>query len=170
LNHPSALSLDHSESLNSDEYTQLQNCIAIVGRLCDQLRSFDIPETIDHGDLHDGNVFVLDGNYRFFDWGDSGISHPFFSLHRTFRNVQERFDLQADSVWFTRLKVAYLQARSGYMPQDQLESAFDLAHQLAPIPAALRWLPVLNSMDAQARDKYAWAIPELMRELMTGIL
>jgi hypothetical protein len=36
--------------------------------------------TLDHGDLHDGNVFSRDGHARILDWGDANVAHPFNSL------------------------------------------------------------------------------------------
>jgi hypothetical protein len=39
-----------------------------------------IPPTIDHGDLHDGNVFAWAGHVRILDWGDACVAHPFLSL------------------------------------------------------------------------------------------
>lgn len=153
-----------------NEYQQLQNCFAIVVCMCEKLAAFGISETIHHGDLHDGNVFILNGCYRFFDWGDSSISHPFFSLHSTYDNLRRRFNLKTDDAWFKRLKSSYLKAWTNDESTEQLEPAFDLAQQLASIPAALRWLPVLSNMDAATRDKYAGAIPELMRELLHSVV
>ncbi len=47
----------------------------------------EFPETIQHDDLHDAQVFVRDGRYRFLDWGDACVSHPFFSLAVTLDGV-----------------------------------------------------------------------------------
>lgn len=170
LRDENAIGLNRADGLTSDEYQQLQNSLDIVVSMCEKLASFRVPETLHHGDLHDGNVFILNGCYRFFDWGDSSISHPFFSLHSTYDNLRRRFNLNADSVWLNRLKSSYLNAWANDNPTEQLERAFELAQQLAPIPAALRWLPVLSSMDAATRDKYAGAVPELMRELLSAVV
>lgn len=48
--------------------------------LCLELAAFGIPETIQHDDLHDGQVFVKGGRYLLLDWGDACVSHPFFTL------------------------------------------------------------------------------------------
>ena len=45
-----------------------------------RLMSSPLGITIDHNDLHDGNVFVRDGHARILDWGDSTVGHPFLSL------------------------------------------------------------------------------------------
>jgi len=50
-----------------------------VAELCRRLEAVKIPETIQHDDLHDGQVFVRGGRYLFLDWGDSVVSHPFSS-------------------------------------------------------------------------------------------
>lgn len=169
-NDEDAIGLNHVNGLTLNECQQLQNCFDNVVRICEKLAAFGISETLHHGDLHDGNVFILNGCYRFFDWGDSSISHPFFSLHSTYDNLRRRFDLKTDDAWFKHLKSSYLKAWIDDESTEQLELAFDLAQQLAPIPAALRWLPVLSSMDAATRDKYAGAIPELMRELLSAVV
>ncbi|GLY33767.1 phosphotransferase [Kineosporia sp. NBRC 101731] len=44
-------------------------------------RASSIPVSIQHGDLHDGNVAVdAEGRARFFDFGDSTVAHPFTTM------------------------------------------------------------------------------------------
>jgi hypothetical protein len=57
-----------------------------VGRvrdLVDELASYALPETLQHDDLHDGQVFVKDGRNLILDWGDAVVSHPFFTMSVT---------------------------------------------------------------------------------------
>lgn len=56
---------------------------ARVVELCEELATFGITETLQHDDLHDGQVFVRDGRHLIMDWGDACISHPFFTLSVT---------------------------------------------------------------------------------------
>ncbi len=49
--------------------------------------SAGIPETIQHDDFHDAQVFVRDGRYLLLDWGDACVSHPFFTLAVTLDGV-----------------------------------------------------------------------------------
>ena len=46
-----------------------------------------IPETIQHDDFTDGQVYVRDGRYLFLDWGDACVSHPFFTMSVTLEGV-----------------------------------------------------------------------------------
>ena len=54
-----------------------------VRDLVDELASYDVTETVQHDDLHDGQVFVKDGRNLVLDWGDAVVSHPFFTLSVT---------------------------------------------------------------------------------------
>jgi hypothetical protein len=58
-----------------------------VQSLCDRLAGFAIPETIQHDDLHDAQVFVRDDAQLVMDWGDASVSHPFFTLSVTLEGV-----------------------------------------------------------------------------------
>src|SRR5262249_3367820 len=65
-----------------------------VDELCHELSALGIPETAQHDDLHDGNVFVrTGGGYAVFDWGDGCVSHPFCSLVVGLRGIAYRFEL-----------------------------------------------------------------------------
>lgn len=160
------LGLHHPGGLSLLEYQCLQNKADLLVELCEQLATFSIPETLHHGDLHDGNVFVGNERYMFFDWGDSSISHPFFSLHSTYGSLEKRFDLGKSSPWFKQLRKCYLDEWTEYETEERLEEAFELAQQLSPILAILRWLPVLSSMDAMNRNRYIEAVPDLVREFL----
>jgi hypothetical protein len=51
-----------------------------VAELCEQLAAYGIRDSVQHDDLHDGQVFVRDGRHWVVDWGDACVSHPFFVL------------------------------------------------------------------------------------------
>lgn len=51
-----------------------------VASLATALAAYGIRETVQHDDLHDGQVFVRDGRHWVMDWGDALVSHPFFVL------------------------------------------------------------------------------------------
>ena len=59
---------------------RFRDALPQVVDLCDQVASFGIGETVQHDDLHDGQIFVRDGGFRVLDWGDACVAHPFFTL------------------------------------------------------------------------------------------
>ena len=58
-----------------------------IADLCEQLAAFGVRETVQHDDLHDGQVFLGDGVHQVLDWGDACVSHPFFTLSVTLEGV-----------------------------------------------------------------------------------
>ncbi|MBD2451360.1 phosphotransferase [Nostoc sp. FACHB-152] len=160
------LNLEHTGGISLAEYQRLQECTDLFAWLCEHLASYGLPESLHHGDLHDGNVFIHEGCYLFFDWGDSSISHPFFTLESTFTSLENRFSLEKHSFWFELLKECYLNSWFEYETQEKLLEAFNLAQRLSPILSALRWLPVLSGMDELERSKYSTQVPSLLREFI----
>jgi hypothetical protein len=68
------------------------------------------------------------------DWGDSSVSHPFFSLVVTFLFLEERAGLQPHDPWFARLRDAYLEPWGN--DQDEL---FELALRIGRVAHAIAW-------------------------------
>jgi hypothetical protein len=167
LKNPELLGLNRPDGLSLDEYQRLQASVYRVAKLCEQLANLRVPQTLHHGDLHDGNVFIRDRHYSLFDWGDSSIAHPYFILHSIYFSLKQRFGIEPSSFWFKQIREFYLESWTDYDTKEKLEAAFDLAQQLSPIPSALRWLPVLSGMDEATRNKYREAIPNLMREFLS---
>ncbi len=58
-----------------------------VATLCDRLAAYGIRETVQHDDLHDGQVFLPHDRAHILDWGDACVSHPFFTLAVTLEGV-----------------------------------------------------------------------------------
>jgi hypothetical protein len=79
--------LARASSLSGPELARLRAFTQRFGEVCAELAARGIPETIQHDDLHGHNVFRCDEELRILDWGDSCISHPFFSLAVTLDGV-----------------------------------------------------------------------------------
>lgn len=58
-----------------------------IEELCTRLATYGIRETVQHDDLHDGQVFLGDGVHQVLDWGDACVSHPFLTLAVTLEGV-----------------------------------------------------------------------------------
>ena len=99
--------------------------------LCDELAGFGLPETIQHDDFHDGQVYVRDGRYLLLDWGDACVSHPFFTLSVTLEGVLAwGLDDVEGSVDTTPFRNAYLAAFADYGDRSALEAAATIALRL----------------------------------------
>ena len=81
---------------------RFRDAVGRVRDLVDELASYAVPETLQHDDLHDGQVFVKDGRNLILDWGDAVVSHPFFTMSVTLEGgVAWGLDDVADSedIW-----------------------------------------------------------------------
>jgi hypothetical protein len=119
--------------LDAERHERLLAALPEFEAMCRELATFGIPETIQHDDLHDGQVFVRERGYRFFDWGDSCVSHPFHSLTVTLRATAAKFDLKPGGRDLQRLRDAYLE------PFGDLREAADLAYRTGTVGRALAW-------------------------------
>ncbi len=95
--------------LDASEVGRLRGFAPRFGELVGELAEAGVPPTVQHDDLHHGNLYAGSEGTRVLDWGDATISHPFFSLVVTFRFLEERTGLQPGDPWFGRLRDAYLE-------------------------------------------------------------
>jgi hypothetical protein len=79
--------LEELVGLGADERRRLVDALPRVGEMCAELAAAGLPETIQHDDLHDGQVYVDGGRYLLLDWGDACVSHPFFTMAVTLGGV-----------------------------------------------------------------------------------
>ena len=96
---------------------------AVVTALADELAALGIAASVQHDDLHGGNVLVGPDGDRFFDWGDAVVAHPFGTLTVTFNSIAHKLELPPDDPAFARLEAAYLAAWDGAAPRADLERA-----------------------------------------------
>lgn len=67
-----------------DELSRLRAAVPTVASMCLELAAVGIPETIQHDDFHDGQVFIRDGRYRFLELASPAELRAAFDLaHRT---------------------------------------------------------------------------------------
>jgi hypothetical protein len=152
--------------LSEEERARAHALLPELGRTCARLAAFGIPETLQHDDLHDGNVFVRDGDYLFFDWGDSCVSHPFHTLVVTLRAVAHRLGLPPGSHDLLRLRDTYLERFSAYGSLDELRAAADLAHVTGTAGRTLAWRRFLVAREPEFRVDDAETVPYGVRRLL----
>jgi hypothetical protein len=154
--------------LTSAEAQRLDTLAPRCAARCEQLAGYRVPESLNHGDLHDGNIFTHDGGYRLFDWGDSCATHPFFSLRTVFVSVEISLDLPEGAAEFERLRDAYLEPWTRYESPANLRAAFALAQPLAAVCGALTWHRAVSHLAEPFREEYAHAVPSLLQEFLSA--
>lgn len=112
-----------------------------------ELAGSGIRPSIQHDDLHGGNVFVGPAGIRFFDWGDSVVAHPFGSLLTTLNSIAYRLGTEPDDPRLQRLRDAYLEGWTDLLPRPALADVLDRAIELGRIGKAAAWARALDDID-----------------------
>jgi hypothetical protein len=118
-----------------------------------------VPATVQHDDLHDGNVFVAGDRYRFFDWGDASVAHPFLSLLVALASARQVLGLPEGSPVLRRLRDAYLEPWSDLGGRRELREQCDLALRVAPLARALSWRRILLGVHPDERGEWQTSVP-----------
>ena len=163
-----ALHVGHEHGLSDAEIADLQARRAQVAELCRELAAFALPESIHHGDLHDGNIFIQTAKpprYRLFDWGDASVSHPFFSLRTAYVSTETSLGLDEGAPELDLMRDAYLQPWTAYAAPEELRRAFAISQPLASLCSALSWDYAITSLPEALRAEYAVPVPALLREM-----
>jgi aminoglycoside/choline kinase family phosphotransferase len=164
------LMIDQEKGLTSAEFQQLQKLTSRFEQICANLAAFGIPESLNHGDFHDGNVLLKNGRITFFDWGDADVTHPFVSLRTFFVSIE--ITLKLEDYAFTPEMAAfldrYLEPWQKFASKDDLLTAYHLSKPVASIVKALAWHQTISRLPlgGSLRAEYARILPELMREFL----
>lgn len=164
-----SLMIDREKGLTSDELRQLQSLAPHFEQICRDLSALGIPESLNNGDFHDGNVLIKNGRVTFFDWGDATITHPFVSLRTFFVSMEIALkldDYAPPTPEMTDLLHRYLQHWERFADREHLLDAYHLSRPVASIVKALLWHATISQLESPLRDEYVWIVPELFREFL----
>lgn len=132
---------------------------------CAELATDGIPSTVQHDDLHDGNVFLAGDGYRFFDWGDAAVAHPFCSLRVALRVAAHQFKLAPDAPELDRLRDAYLEPWSADLDRKSLLRSAALATRVAVVGRSLSWQRALSGAEVPIDPDFEMAVAETLTEI-----
>ncbi|MEO1378551.1 MAG: phosphotransferase, partial [Cyanobacteria bacterium J06635_10] len=147
--------------LKESEIKQLQSLAPHLKKLCSQLASYQIPQTLVHGDLHLGNAVLYQDNYIIFDWTDSCISHPFFDMFELFfirKNIPFLSSVSS-------LRDEYLSQWTAYEPKSRLLEAWMLAKPLCALHHAVTYQHIVACLEPRAKQEIN-ALPYFLRRLL----
>jgi hypothetical protein len=150
---------------------RLGKLVPPLARAAEELAGDVIGCSIQHDDLHDGNVLYGEAGPRLADWGDASVAHPFGSLLVTLRVVGDELgtaewapfgDLPPE---LARLRDAYLEPWTDRAPRGRLLRLFDLACWTGMVARALTWRAALPYASDGQLAEFGHAIPAWLAEL-----
>ena len=125
--------------LSEEETKKVMSLQPEFFEMCDYLGAI-VPASIEHGDLHSNNIRLVNENIAFFDWGDTSVSHPFFST-RIFWHALDAL-IKVESDWLKvveEFRPFYLEPWTKFAPMKELDRALRISDELACVQRALSW-------------------------------
>jgi aminoglycoside/choline kinase family phosphotransferase len=164
-----SLMIDREKGLTASDFRKLKDLLPRFEQICSDLAAFNIPDSLNHGDFHDGNVLLKDERITFFDWGDASVTHPFVSLRTFFVSIEISLKLDdyvPPTPGMLALLDRYLETWQKFASRENLLNAYTLSRPVASIVKALQWYQSISHMEGPVRHEYAWIVPEVLREFM----
>jgi hypothetical protein len=158
--------VNQPDGLTAAEYEKLKESVGIFKRLCDELASAGIPESLHHDDFHDGNLFLNAGRVIFTDWGESAVTHPFFSLVVMLRGACNTLDLAPDAPELDEMRGWYLEQWREYGSMKDLRRIAGQAERAGLVNRALTWRRVIANLPEGLKGEYAPAVPGYLQEYL----
>ncbi|MDP3560390.1 MAG: phosphotransferase [Legionellaceae bacterium] len=154
-----------SDGLTRLEIDRLKKLHTRVSELCYQLNQYDIPETIEHGDFHDNNMLLNDGSQLIInDWGDTIITHPFFSMTSFLDSAFRHHKIDDTSSTGRNLLDSYLNHWVKYEPKARLIEAFELVKRLNNIKFVISFYRITQCPGMDGLGEYKRTIAKALIE------
>jgi hypothetical protein len=135
---------DDPAHLAADVVERLEVSRPFVRRAARVLTDGPVPVTLQHGDLHPGNVFSVDGRLRIFDFGDAQWAHPLESLPLPWAVTKDDRSLP-----WQELLAAYHEPWSDLLTIDEVAELLAAAVVTQPVNRSFGWWEAL----AEATDE-----------------
>lgn len=146
------------DGLTDKELKVLHDLSPQLRAQCEQLAKYQIPETLGFYDINTNNVLIDTNTKKMtcIDWGESVVTHPFFSLHTYLYQATIHHSVKESDQTYYQLQEACLENWLVSIPKTQLLEAFSLAKKLWPIYSVFSIFRLINIIGLQAfKSHYA---------------
>tara|TARA_R110002126_G_scaffold239409_1_gene382631 strand:+ start:57002 stop:57943 length:942 start_codon:yes stop_codon:yes gene_type:complete len=150
-----------NDGLSSSDITKLHALNNQIHTLCDRILSYAIPETIEHGDMHDNNILINSQNRLIIhDWGDTVLTHPFFSLCGFLHSAVKQHHIRQERA---HLEQAYCNMWLQHETKEKLQSVLSLINQLREIKFVLSFSRIAECPGMHDLGEYKGTIANALK-------
>jgi len=142
-----------SDGLSEKEINKLNESYKTCVNLCEALSKYQLPETINHCDFHENNMLLNKhtGEISIIDWGETVISHPFFSLNGCLWNITYFNQIKQTDTMYIKLQKQCIAPWLDLYEEKHLIDALNIANHLNGIFAALSYERIYSATMDQTR-------------------
>jgi hypothetical protein len=141
-----ALGAEDPRVLAPDVAERLRAHLPVVRRWAEEVAALGLPLTLNHNDLHENNVFDVDGRLRFFDFGDALVTEPLGVLLVPLNILGAKLDADGEDPRLWRVVDAALEVWSDLVPAAELRAAVPPALSLGRLGRVESWARCQPSM------------------------
>ena len=154
-----AMRIGLPRGLTPEQATQVTALGPALRQACRAFAALPLPPTLEHGDLHGGNIVSAPaGGWLYYDWTDGCLAPPFFGLPTYLENAPA--DLHP------ALIEAYAEPWRAFADASTLAEARRLARPLSDLHIALSYVWIHAHTEPRQRWQLAGALPYFLRELL----
>lgn len=148
-----ALGPEDPRLLAPEVAARLRAHLPVVRRWAEEVAALGLPPTLNHNDLHENNVFDVEGRLRFFDFGDALVTEPLGVLLIPLNILGEKLDADGDDPRLWRVADSALEVWSDLVPMRDLRAALPAALSLGRLGRVESWVRCLPSLpDAELAE------------------
>lgn len=141
-------------ALSSEAAARVQAFLPQLADQCEQLAAVGLPLTLQHNDLHQFNVFDVDGDLRFFDFGDALLSDPLAALWVPLGGLAHRLGRPIGDSRVQRVADAALERWTDVAPLQELRAVLPTALRLGRLGRCESWIRCFASMNEAELKEY----------------
>ena len=160
--------------LTADEADRLAAMLPPVRDWCAELAAIGVPDSVQHDDLHSGNVCWGGsvGSARIIDWGDTTWGSPLGTMLGTLNSIAWHAGLfgddgRVDAPEVVRVRDAYLEPFTAYVDRATLVRGVELARRTGRVGKALSYRAALTGAPLAAHEEMEFPVRGWLLELLT---
>jgi hypothetical protein len=154
--------------LTTEERTRLVERFSEYDDRCAALSAAGVPSSLQHDDLHSGNV-CWEGSAdsaRVIDWGDASWGFPLATMLVTLNSLAWSAGCQDDDPRVLRVRDSYLEHFTSYADRSDLVRYTDHARRTGCVTRALSWRAALEGQPVAAHRDYDFPVRAWLLELL----
>ena len=154
--------------LDDEARARLEARLPAYRQWCAELADGELPVTLQHDDLHAGNVCWggSASTSRVIDWGDASVGHPFGTMLATLNSLAHHAGVTLADPRLVRARDAYLEPFSAHADRATLVRHVDLARRAGRVTRALAWRAALDGAPGQAHAEFDFPVRGWLEEIL----
>ncbi len=156
------------EGLTPDELDKLMRLVPIIKSICEFLSEQKIKETLVNGDFNENNLIINEKNQQIsiIDWGESVITHPFFSIASHLQSIARRYKLELNGPILKKIKQQCLSCWLDVANMNELDIIYHNLLRLHPIFCSLAIYRLQAATLNKSKERQNWFIAGFLQTLL----